>query len=235
MADSQPPLEHSRLRSRGGCLFLGLPMLLVPIVLGAYAWIWGQGLRGRPPTGEVVRMHYAGCPEAEAVVLARVERMGLGGPRSEAVDGGFAIVARMPEDKRVAAQIPLTLAEPGAFELLWGDGEERVAGPGDVREVYPRMTGDASANTVVALVPEVAGPLQRRQLDDPEGHLSVRIDGVVVATVPNTSPLTEHEVEIEPEPEETRAAIERAAARAIVLADPLPCAVELVDAAPAAP
>jgi hypothetical protein len=60
---SQPPLplESSRLRSRGGCLFLGLPLVLVPMIIFAYAGVWGLGLRGRPADGERVTLTYAGC------------------------------------------------------------------------------------------------------------------------------------------------------------------------------
>ncbi|TNE84646.1 MAG: hypothetical protein EP330_28650 [Deltaproteobacteria bacterium] len=227
MSETKPPLESSRLRSRGGCLFLGLPLVLVPAIILAYAGVWGLGLRGRPAEGDTVRVSYAGCPEAGAPVLARVEQMGLGDPRIEEQEGGFALIARMPADERVAAQIPITLTERGKFELYWGaERAERVAGPEDVVEVFPRMTGDASATSVVKLDPELAGPLQRRQLEDPQAHLEVFVDDVHVDTLNNTSPLTENEVDIEPMAEGARDAIEEAAARAVVLANPLPCDIE---------
>jgi hypothetical protein len=161
--------------------------------------------------------------------------MGLGEPIAQSTDGGFTITATMPGDTRVAAQIPATLAERGEFALYYGpDRADQVAGPDDVASVFPRMTGDASATSVVKLDPELAGPLQRRQLDDPQGFLEVYVDGVHVDTLPNTSPITEHEIDIEPMAEGARDAIEESAARAIVLASPLPCEIALTsqEAAP---
>lgn len=233
---SQPPLplESSRLRSRGGCLFLGLPLVLVPLIILAYAGVWGLGLRGRVASGDRVILTYSACPEAQEPVLARVSSMGLGDPVAEATEGGFTLTATMPEDARVAEQIPATLTERGDFAVYYGpDRADQVAGRAEVTSVFPRMTGDASATSVVKLDPAVGGPLQRRQLDDPLGFLEVWVDGVHVDTLPNTSPITEHEIDIEPMAEGARDAIEESAARSIVLAHPLPCDIALVSREPA--
>lgn len=236
MADAPLPLEQSRLRSRGGCLFLGLPMLLVPLVIGAYGMIWGMGIQGRAASGERTLIAYEGCEAAGPAVLARVERMGLGDPVLAPVEGGFTITARMPEDRRIAAEIPLTLVQIGVFELFYGDDRsEQIATASDVIQVFPRMTGDASATTVVMLEAELAGAIQVRQMQDPDGHLEVWIDGEHVVDLSNKTPITSDEIDIEPEPEHVRDAIELAASRGIVLADPLPCAIDLVDAQPVTP
>ena len=180
-SDAPMSLDHSRLRSRGGCLFLGLPLILIPVVIGGYAFVFGMGMRGRAPMGPVMAMQYQGCESASDAVLARVTDMGLGEPEATLTEAGFTIQARMPADRRVAARIPTELVEVGSFELrAEGPDGERLAGPEHIESVFPRLTGDGSAITVVSLQAELGGSIQRRQMDDPEGELVVLVDGVEI-------------------------------------------------------
>lgn len=228
-----PPDPH---RKRGGCVFLVVPTVMIPLVLGGYAMMWGLGIQGRAPTGDRVEMSYTGCPEARDVVLSRVENMGLGDPKAASTETGFTITAQMPDDARVAGLIPETLTERGVFAVYYGaDRADLVAQFSDVERVFPRMTTDASAVSVVELKAELGVTIQSRQMQDPEGFLELWVDDVFLERFGNNAPLVNGEIEIEPEPETHRDAIERAASRAIVLADPLPCAIELNTTAVVSP
>lgn len=219
------------LRGRGGCFMLLVPAVLIPVVIGGYMTMFGLGIQGRAPTGDRVVMNYDGCEAAADVVLARVSHMGLGDPVvAERSKQGFSISARMPEDARVAGLIPASLTEIGVFSLHWREGEQ-IADASDVIEVFPRMTPDASAMTIVKLEEKLGVEIQLRQMEDPAGHITVRVDGVQVVELGNDDAIVNGEVAIDPSSELVRDAIEEAAALAIMVADPLPCAIVLVDTA----
>lgn len=220
-----PPEPH---RGRSGCVFLVIPTVMIPLVLGGYGLMWGMGIQGRTPTGDRVEMQFSGCEEAKVAVLARVEHMGLGAPSGASTDNGFSITAQLPDDARVAHQIPVSLTERGDLALYYGaDRAEQIAGAGDVTQVFHRMTTDASALSVVTLDADLGVEIQKRQMADPEGHLEVWIDGVFIERFENSGAMVSGEIEIEPEPDLAREAIERAASRVVVLANPLPCEIEL--------
>ncbi|MCO4744781.1 MAG: hypothetical protein KC912_08330 [Proteobacteria bacterium] len=230
-----PDIERPH-RSRGGCFFLVLPVVLIPTVIGGYTLMFGLGVAGRAPTGDRVQMDFEGCIEAREVVVSRVEHMGLGDPTAATTDGGFSVTAQMPDDARVAGMIPESLTEVGDMELYYGAGRtDPLASQADVVDAFPRMTTDASATSVIKLVPEVGIAIQKRQMEEPSGFIELYIDDKLVMTVQNAAPIVDNELDIEPEPELAREAIERAASRAIAVADPLPCAISLRSTSVIAP
>lgn len=218
-----------------GVFFLSAPIVGITLVFFGYLAVIWNGMEGKAAAGEVRRITFATCPEAEPILRARVDDMGLGEPRWETVDGGLAVVARMPEDARVAAAIPGTLATTGAFEVRDDDGGVILSNT-DLVSATPFIGLRPDPRTLLELT-EPAGKRLRKHMEaHPAGSVHYVLDGEVIQHRKNLPAETTGHVELEVFEASELQRLEVVAHRAIVLDDgPLPCPTSVVSSEPAGP
>jgi hypothetical protein len=103
-----------------GCLYFLLPAFFTISIFVTYAVLFGVGSMGTVPQGERLEMRFATCPGARSFLDGRIEQMGLGDPKAQALDDGYRVVATLPEGP-VGTHVPATLARTGRFTIRQGD------------------------------------------------------------------------------------------------------------------
>jgi hypothetical protein len=224
MTDTDDP--RLAMRPIGGLVLLAFVVLAVLATFVAYGVLWWSGTAGRPATGAQVHLTFRGCPEAVPLVEGRLADMGLVSTVT-ATDEGFTVSTTLPSDAVVAASVPGTLARPGRVEIV--AGETVLATNADVVGADPRLDLRMASYAVLRFAPAAADRLVDAVRADPRGQLTFRLDGVDVATQPNTDPIARGELEFAPRVEDDEQRM-RTIAEWSVVADhgPLPCSVESV-------
>jgi len=213
------------IRPRAGCFFIAGAVAFLAALVGVYALVVVLGARGRAPTGDVARMAFAGCDEAEALVRQRVEEMGLGDPLWEDTPEGFAVTARLPDDP-AASRIPRTLAKRGVFEVRAGDAADGalITGPGDVENAVLRLDLSAAPTTAVQLGPKPTRTLAKHMRQNAQGTVSFWVDGEPAGSRKNDPPEKEGRLVLRVDTDDTVERIRVSAARAVTInTGPLPC------------
>lgn len=228
---SQPP--YSQRRSTLGLLVLALPILSVLTTGGAYALMMWYGVAGHPAEGPVVRLDVDACPEAEAVIRARVEAMGLPDLAVTPRDGGFAVQVRLPADPRTHASIPATLTAPGTFAVrpLTGTVDEDLvlASEADIELVSTYVAFLDAPKVLVQLSPGAARRLQDHMGSHPDDKLGYWLDGRRVTTRRNMPPESRGQITLDLADANDMARMDFAAGAGIELEHgPMPCPVALV-------
>lgn len=214
---------------RRGCVLFVIPVLLGIGLVGGYLALFAAGVYGRPAAGARQTLTFEGCAEAEVLVRARIDRMGLGDPRPVAVTNGFGFEVTLPDDPKVAATIPATLARPGTFQAVeHPDGAVIVDGHIDATSVH---VGAGDPVTLVRLDDVGARTLRDHMQAHPEGKVDWKIDGAVIGTRGNLPAEARGQLELEVITTESLAeAVAIAAERDVILgAGPLPCPVRLTS------
>lgn len=225
------PLETrvEQLKPRPGCLLLGIPVLAVVATFVAYAWLFYNGMIGRPATGPTVELHFAGCQDAGAVVVERVADMGLGRPEVRTHPGGFQVRVQLPTPTTDPMDLASTLATTGAFQMR--DGDEVLVDSGDIASAGVRLDLGMSPSTLVVLEPEGRDRVYARMGERPDAKTSMWIDGVEVWSFGNRRPSMNGEFEIPPDAANDEERMKLAARRGIVLNHgPLPCTLTVTEA-----
>lgn len=222
---SEPDDLPIPVRPRAGCFTIGAAVAFLMALVGVYALVVVLGARGRPATGDVVRMAFSGCDAAEPLVRARVEEMGLGDPHWEDTAEGFAVTARLPDDP-ASDRIPPTLARTGAFEIRAGENAdgERVAGAEVVESAVLRLDLSAAPTTAVQLTPKATRALVKHMRANPTGSVSFWVDGEPAGSQKNDPPERRGHLVLRVDTDDPVERIRVSAARAVVLNNgPLPC------------
>lgn len=214
---------------------LGILMLVVPVVsivavgIGYGLLVW-YGASGKPADGDMVRVEFAGCPEAQPVILKRIERIGLPDPVFTPREGGFTLTVKMPSDPHVADDIPATLVAPGVLEIRQGERDARLAGPEDVEDVSVSMGFLDAPRTWIKLKPDAAKRLKETMGANMQGHISVWVDGEVVTRRKNAPPIDDGQVDLVLEGQADVNVVTFAAAMGVILSSgPLPCPVSVAS------
>lgn len=237
LPDAPPgaPLEQQveQLKPRPGCLLLLIPLLAVVATFLAYAWLFWNGMAGRPATGPLVDVSFEGCEDAAPVVLARIEDMGLA--PIEVVPGptGFRTRVQLPSSDTDAHAFADVLASPGQFQLR--DGDEVLADHTEIASAGVRLDVTMSPSTLIVLEPDARDRVYARMGEKPDGKLQMWVDGELVWSFSNRKPSMNGEFEIPPDAANDQARMELAAGRGIALnSGPLPCTltVSALEAAP---
>lgn len=221
---------EQNIRPRAGCWILAVPIVIAVLLVGSYGAIFLLGVQGRAPEGPVARMSFSGCDEAEPVIRARVEEMGLGDPQWEAPSGGFALTARLPAWQGATDQIPATLTAPGEFAARAGPdaGGRVLASDEDIASATMRLDFAATPSTAVRLGPTAAREVTRWMDEEPQGVTSLWLDGEHIGTRDNDPDTPGDRFTLEPASEERQAIIQQAAAWAVILNHgALPCPVQV--------
>lgn len=222
-------------RPTWGCVLLVVPIVMTVFGVAAYMGMFTLGVIGREPTGDRVRIEFASCPEAKALVADRTELMGLGDPVFADAADGFSLTATLPADPLDAAAIPGTLAAPGRLEVRDPksppDAPPVVAGERvDASTVHLGMDG---VITLVRLDDKGSNELRDYMIAHPEGEIAYVIDGVTATTRSNLPAEARGNLEILTEGSDEHAQMRVAAARSIILdAGPLPCVVTVKSTTP---
>jgi hypothetical protein len=198
-------------------------------MVGVYALLVVLGSRGRAPTGEVVRMEFAGCDDAEVLVRQRVEEMGLGDPRWEDTPEGFAVTTRLPADPS-SDRIPSTLTSPGAFEVRAGEARDGalVVDHFGIENAVIRLDLSATPTTAVQLDPKARRALSEHMRENPSGSISFWLDGESAGSRKNDPPAKNGRLVLGAKTDDPVEHIRISAARALVLNNgPLPCALSV--------
>ena len=231
--------EDDRLEPRPtyGCVLLIVPIVLTVFGVLAYLGMFTLGVIGRTATGERVRIEFASCPEAKALVTDRTALMGLGDPVFADTADGFSLTATLPEDPVDAASIPGTLAAEGRLEVR--DPKAPAGGP----PIVPGEQVDASTvhlglDGVITLVKlDAVGTdvLRDHMIAHPEGEIAYVIDGVTAFSRSNLPAEARGNLEIVTAGPSEHEQLRLAAARSIILdAGPLPCPVTVKSTTPVA-
>lgn len=223
--------QDTRIPTSGaGCFLLAMPPVAVVLVFIAYGVLLFFGISGRPADGETVDIAIRTCPEAQAVLAARAEMIGVV-PSFTPTEDGFRITVTLPSDEVVAASIPGTLAERGLLEVRAEDGTLLVDSEG-VADAGIRMDLMMTPTTFVAFTDEAHERLRAHMKANRNGKLSVTVDGAEVAVVSNRMDLGPGELEILPSAENEEARMRLSARRGVVLGEgPLPCDAEVLSVA----
>ena len=99
-------MDDNQRRGIAGIILLVAPIFCVTVVALAYIVLFAYGDAGIAAAGPMARMTYVGCPEAQAVVAARVETMGLPDPEFKTTEDGFQLTSRLPGERRVVERFP---------------------------------------------------------------------------------------------------------------------------------
>jgi len=212
-----------KMRPIGGLLLLAGALGAVIATFVAYGWLWWSGMTGRPATGDAVVLTFEGCHEAIPLITERLADMGLT-PTFTGHERLFSVEVVLPADPVVAASVPDTLARPGVVEVRSGDTV--LATNADVMEAVPRLDLRMASFVVLRLSSGATDRVVEAVRADPTGHLSLVVDGVEVATQPNTTPIAKGEVEFAPPVDDDETRMRTVAEWSVVLDHgPLPCKV----------
>jgi hypothetical protein len=228
--------DEGALQARGriGMLVLILPILSIVTTGAAYAIAMWYGVAGRPAQGPLVRIDLDGCAEAEPLVRARVEQMGLPEVVFAPRPGGFSVTARLPDDPRTHASIPTTLAATGTFEVrpIVGDddGAEVIVSRADVEFTSTYMAFLDAPKVLVQLKREPARALQQHMGAHPNDRLGYWVDGRRVTVRNNMPPESRGQITLDLGAATDIDRMDFAAAAGIVLEHgPLPCALTVAS------
>lgn len=224
-----PSQDDPRLQMRPwrGLVILAVPLVAIVATFVAYAVLVRAGLTGRPASGEAVELRFLACREASAPIVARLADMGLDAKVAPS-PGGFTVKVVLPSDPAVAASIPITLVSPGHLEVRAGD--DVLATNVDVVSAEPRLDLRMASYVVLRLAEAAAQRVTDAVRASPRGVLTLRIDGVDVATQQNTTPIARGEVEFAPHVDDDAVRMRTIAAWAVVFDHgPLPCVVALFE------
>lgn len=222
------PLNMQR-RGALGIVVLVVPVLSILAVGIGYAILLWYGYAGHPAEGPRTRVDFEACPEAQAVIQKRVDRMGLPDATFAPIDRGFSLTVRMPTDEKVAADIPATLAAPGRLEVARGEHDGLIAGPEDIGDVSVSMGFMDAPRTWIKLKPAATQRLKDAMSADMEGHISIWVDGEVVTRRKNAPPIADGQLDLAAEGQADVNVVAFAAAMGVVLSSgPLPCPVTLL-------
>jgi hypothetical protein len=228
--------DEGALQARGriGMLVLILPILSIVTTGAAYAIAMWYGVAGRPAQGPLVRIDLDGCAEAEPLVRARVEQMGLPEVVFAPRPGGFSVTARLPDDPRTHASIPTTLAATGTFEVrpIVGDddGAEVIVSRADVEFTSTYMAFLDAPKVLVQLKREPARALQQHMGAHPNDRLGYWVDGRRVTVRNNLPPESRGQITLDLGAATDIDRMDFAAAAGIVLEHgPLPCALTVAS------
>lgn len=236
---STPPSSPGAgdVRPSGGCWLLLVPIFFTLSIVVAYVGMAVLGWFGHPASGDVVAITFTtACDEAEALVRARVDGMGLGDPTYADVPGGFEVTARLPADDKVAAAIPATLARPGRVEIVADSGEVLVR-PEQIDTAQLRL-GTRGPVVGVQLDRDATRALRSHMEAHPDGRIRVLLDGEAVDDRKNVPAEPRGNVEVIPPGKDETEMLGLAAEWALVIEHgPMPCdvavaGVRTVEAAP---
>lgn len=226
--------DEYRRRGIAGILLMVVPILSVLAVGVGYGILMFYGLAGRPAEGATTRIDFRACPDAQPLVAARAEQMGLGGLVVEARADGFSLSAQLPESGEVAAAIPATLAKPGEFRVF-AEAEGGDPGGWDRQPLITRsdlefatvvMGFMDSPYTHLKLTREASERLVTHQKEHMHDYLSMWVDGRRIKNQKNLPLAKLGELDLEISGVSDRARVEFAAETALIIEHgPLPCAV----------
>jgi hypothetical protein len=230
----------ARTRPRMGCWFLAIPVVSIALVFALYAYMLYHGFQGRMAEGESVELVFETCPEAQELILRRVDAMGLplSGVRKD--PNTLRIQVVLPQDPSVAATVPETLSSTALFEI-WdreaAEDDEPLFSPDDFNYAGVRLTMTASPVTFVVLKPEAALALRKHMEARPHSGIRFTLDGEEVGSFNNMPSIGDGQVELSPrEATNDKEVMEMAAARGIAINDgPLPCDAKVINKTPVNP
>jgi len=224
-------------RPRLGCWLFAVPIVSIVVVFGLYGHMLYYGFQGRSAVGDSVELVFESCPEAQDLIVRRLEAMGLpySGVRMEG--NHLSMQVTLPADPSVAAAVPPTLASTALFEV-WDrkskEDDEPLFMASDINYAGVRLTMTASPVTFVVLKPEPAKGLRRHMESDPHGGIRFTLDGEEVGNFNNMPSIGDGQIELSPlEAKNDKEVMEMAAARGIAINDgPLPCPTKVVENRP---
>lgn len=219
-----------QVQGRGcGVFFLAVPVVMILFVVINYAILAWYGLSEREAEGDAAILTYQGCEDAREVVQSRMNLMGFSGVVEEMEDTYFRVRMVMPEEERVADQLPQTLIIPGVFEVRDEAGEEVLLASEKVGAASPRLDLLMNMSLVVEIPDEDASALRERQQAAPQGQWSYWLDGVRISGQKHLKPVEGSELEVVPSIDDEQEKADRVAAWSVAVAHPLPCPVVWVS------
>ena len=140
------------------------------------------------------------------------------------------MIATLPDDPDVAAEVPNSLVQPGLFEVRDGEqGGPVLLGPELVEGAVVRMDISMTPRTAIQIDHDAAKEIHQHQATTPSGVLSFWLDGVRIGGLSNMGLIAEPEFEVIPTAETEKQQMERAARYAVIIDAPMPCPARLVS------
>lgn len=226
MSDEAPvPSPSSDGRSRWGCLFLLIPIGFTAAILLAYTVLFGIGTLGSAASGDRVTIDLDTCPQAQELIQARIDHMGLASPEWQTTADGLQLTVTLPGTP-ADATVPETLARVGDFHLVAGaerDGES-ILGPEDVVSAELSLKELGNPLVVITLTNDGQKRLETWMEDHVEDDISVWLDAERIMHRPNDPPFRRTEIDIRAEGDDGQDNLRRAADWGILMTNgPLPC------------
>jgi hypothetical protein len=226
-------MDDNQRRGIAGIILLVAPIFCVTLVALAYIVLFAYGDAGIAAAGPMARMTFVGCPEAQAVVAARVETMGLPDPQFKTTEDGFQLTSRLPGEQRVVERLPKTLAMSGRLQVrpVIDDvvRDEVLVDETDLEYATVYMAFLDTPRARVRLKPEAAERLLAHQHAHVHQRIAAFVEGKKIGEYRNTSPINQGEFDIDLPKGSDFERMDFAAETAIILDDPLPCPVTLDD------
>ncbi|MEM6931601.1 MAG: hypothetical protein AAF602_32015, partial [Myxococcota bacterium] len=186
MSDSVPPPppgpendEDPRIPSRplwGFALVLA-PVFGVIVVTIAYVVTFGFGMAGRGAAGSEVTWRFSGCEEAQPLLEARLDDIGLPATWT-AEPGGFVVTTQLTGDAEVDESLPDTLTTPGDLQIR--GTREVLATTEDVTEASVRLDLFMVPSVLLALDDAAAQRVKDNVRAEPEGRMTFHVDGRLI-------------------------------------------------------
>ncbi|TVQ88725.1 MAG: hypothetical protein EA397_16140 [Deltaproteobacteria bacterium] len=234
---TQPTADNPIPRPGWGCFFFSAPLAFALLIAAAYGVLFGAGMLGASADGERVTITFETCPEAQPLLSARVDHMGLGDPEWTERSSRLSLTATLPGTE-IAEHIPPTLARPGGFTLRTGPARED-----------PILLDHRALQSAEFSLKELGNPLVLLRLtasarteliahmeSAPDGHISIWVDDELVLSRPNDPPFRRDEIDVRAEGADGRDNIRRAVDWAMLMTfGPLPCPTRLVQTRRAEP
>lgn len=236
MSDNTPDPSESPIKRPGlGCFFFTVPLAFALLVTLAYVILFGVGSQGFLARGERVEIGFETCPEAQELLAARVEHIGLGSPTWRVAPSGLVLTATLPGGP-IAELIPATLARQGVFAVREGttpDGAV-IVGRDQVRTAEFSLKEMGNPLVLLTLTPQGRKQLETHMEGMPQGSIGVWLDDEPILVRENDPPFRREQIDVRAEGEDGTDNLRRAVDWAMLITyGPLPCPTRLSGVAPA--
>ncbi len=218
--DRPPPRSQQLSRFMAMPVLFATALMLATAVLAGLVW-WGGSADGDRVTFDLTGRCAA---DAAPLVEARMGEVGLGDPTLQRVgDDRLRVTATLPGLDDDRAHIPGLLGARGWVDIARGDTVvlDRTA----VTEASIRLDEGGAAYAWLDLTREGVEALEAALAADPDGELTIRLDGETAAIRPNTRGIKDDGIRIVSPGEMTPRTRMRIAADTVIRLNhgPLPC------------
>ena len=215
----------------GFVLYLA-PTVMFAFVLVLYAWFGWYVYDGRPADGNRVHITVSACEAADEALEARLSQMGLEPSFTRQTAEQVLIDVVLPSDERIANAIPVTLVEPGQFEVRSREGDTVLVEASEVQGALARLNVMMQPRLGVGLSDDSVQRLRDMQQASPNEQVSFWLDGQRIGGQNLLKQFSDTEVEVALSDADERLQMEKIAGWAVSVGTPLPCPARVISTEP---